>query len=401
MTEANQAISPNSDPSPTEPVAGASSAEAPPTGTAPLPGAEPRRRDGRSGSWMHPWFLVALVALGLAGWQWFETRVRLAGMQEEMNRRLADAEGTIKENRGVSRQAQEEVARLQAKLGGVEARLTEAQGQQAALENLYQELARNRDDWVLAEVEQSISLAAQQLQLSGNLPAAVLALQNAESRLARAERPQWLSLRKIVLRDLERLRAIPAVDVPGMSLRLEHIVVGADTLPLAFEARAREGAKDGGGREPAPRAGDKTDKAGQVPAGDATAGNGGGWSWLAHLGGEIWGELRGLLRIQRTDRPEPALLSPSQAFFLRENLKLRLLNARLALLSRDQWTFRNELGAAQGWIEKYFDGEDRNVQSALATLRQQGSTELVVDLPNLADSLAAVRAIAHPVKERK
>ncbi len=316
----------------------------------------------------NPWAIVALIALSLAAWQWIETRLRLADTQQELARRLAESDTVGKESRVLAKQSQEEVGRLQAKLGALDVKLSEAQGQQSALESLYQELARNRDDWLLADVEQSISLAAQQLQLAGNVQAALLALQAADARLTRAERPQFIALRKSLGRDLDRLKALPYVDLPGMSLRLESVVAAVDTLPLAADERPKA--------EPVKR---KPETASEP------------LNLWQRFGIDLWTEVRGLVRIQRFDRPEPALLAPEQAFFLRENLKLRLLNARLALLSHDQWTFRNELKLAQQWLERYFDPREKAVQAALVALRQLSATEIVVELPNLNETLTALR----------
>lgn len=319
----------------------------------------------------NPWAIVALIGLSLAAWQWIETRLRLADTQQELARRLAESDTIGKESRVLAKQSQEEVSRLQAKLGALDVKLSEAQGQQTALENLYQELARNRDDWLLADVEQSISLAAQQLQLAGNVQAALLALQAADARLTRAERPQFISLRKSLGRDIDRLKALPYVDLPGMSLRLENVVAAVDTLPLAADERPRA--------EPAKRKAAEANASTEPP------------SLWQRFGLDLWAEVRGLVRIQRFDRPEPALLAPEQSFFLRENLKLRLLNARLALLGHDQWTFRNELKLAQQWLERYFDPREKAVQGALVALRQLSATEIVIDLPNLNETLTALR----------
>ena len=318
--------------------------------------------------WRNPWLLLALVALGLSGWQWMETRLRLADTQQEMAKRLADSDGANRETRGVARQAQDQVAALQAKLGALEAKLAESQSQQASLETLYQDLARSRDEWALAEIEQSVTLAAQQLQLAGNVQGAVLALQAADARLAGSSRPQFIGVRKALARDLDRLKSLPQIDLPGMSVRLESVVTAIDTLPLAVDVRPREEAA-----RPAEASGEPTS------------------AWREMLK-DAWREIRGLVRIQRFDRDEPALLAPGQVFFLRENLKLRLLNARLALLSRDQWTFRNELKAAQTLLERHFDAQNKAVQTAVGSLRQLGGAELVIDLPTLNESLSAIRS---------
>ena len=316
----------------------------------------------------NPWAIVALIALALAAWQWMETRLRLAETQQELAKRLAESDSLGKESRVLAKQSQEEVSKLQAKLGAIDAKLAEAQGQQQALENLYQELARNRDDWLLADVEQSMTLAAQQLQLASNVPAALLALQAAENRLSRAERPQFIALRKALSRDLDRLKALPFVDLPGMSLRLENVVSAVDNLTLAADERPKAA----------------TSQSKTVPPTAEV-------SLWQRFGLDLWSEIKGLIRIQRFDRPEPALLAPEQAFFLRENLKLRLLNARLALLAHDQWTFGNELKQAQLWLERYFDPHEKAVQSAQVALRQLAATEIVIDLPNLNESLNALR----------
>lgn len=321
----------------------------------------------KTSAWQNPWLWVAAGALALSGWQWVETRLRLADTQQELAKRLADSDLASKESRLLARQSQDQLMALQAKLGALESKLSDSQSQQASLENLYQDLARNRDEWALAEIEQSVTLAAQQLQLAGNVHGAVLALQAADARLSGSSRPQFIALRKSLGRDLDRLKALPQVDLPGMSLRLEGVIAAIDALPLAIDVRPP--AENRQKAEPAPEA-----------------------SAWQRFSLDIWHELRGLVRIQRFDRDEPVLLAPGQVFFLRENIKLRLLNARLALLSRDQWTFRNELKASQVLMERHFDVRHASVQTALGGLKQLGAAELNIDLPTLNESLSAIRS---------
>lgn len=333
------------------------------------------------GSWFSPWLVVAVLALGLAAWQWMETRVRLAETQQEMAKRLAESDTVAGESRTLARQAQEQLGALQIKLGELEGRLAESKSQQEVLENLYQNLARSSEESALAEIEQSVTLASQQLQLAGNVQGAVLALQAADARLAGSNRPQFINLRKVLARDLDRLRALPQLDLPGMYLRLENVISGIDALPLAVNGRPR----------------DEKPPVAPVDQPPATALSTGYWQMLAS---DFWREVRGLIRIQRFDRDEPALLAPGQGFFLRENLKLRLLNARLALLSRDQWTYRNEIRQAHAWIERYFDSSEKTVQASLHSLKQLSATEISIELPNLNESLSAIKG-ARVEKERR
>jgi len=299
---------------------------------------------------------IAVVALLLAGWQWFESRAR-----------LADVAAVSLEARGAQKEVREQFEALQVRMGALEARLTEFQGQGAALQGLYQEIAHNREDATLLEVEQAITLASQQLQLAGNVPVAVLALQTADLRLARLDPARYLPLRKALAKDLAQLNGLVMVDVPGISLRLEQVLLNADKLPLVADGRPVVKAENA------------------APAAPLT--------WWQRLSGAAGEEFKGLVRIQRFDRSEPVLLAPGQDFFLRENLKLRLLNARLALLSRDSSTFRAELAVAQSWLTRHFDAADKTVQATQASLRQMAGSELNAALPDLGASLSAVRAL--------
>ena len=336
-------------------------ATSPPQNPAPTPLSA--RRPGRLGLSL----AVAVAALVLAGWQWFETRQKLNDLEQEVSRKLGDFDTGNKEERGAQKQTREQLEALQAKLGAFEGRFAEFQAQTEALKALNQDIARGREEATLLEVEQAITLAGQQLQLAGNVPVAVLALQTADSRLARLDRPAHLPLRKALAKDLERLNALPFVDMPGVSLRLEQLIHGIDKLPLTAYGRPVE----------------KSEAQKAVAAAP----------WWQRTGGEVWQELKGLVRIQRFDREDPALLAPGQGYFLRENLKLRLLNARLALFSRDQWTYRNELKVAQEWLGKHFDTNDKAVATEQAMLRQMSATEINVELPNLNDTQAALRSL--------
>ncbi len=313
--------------------------------------------------------VAALVVAGAYGW--YDARSRIGATQEELARRLRDIETDSREAKMLAKQAQETMREAQAKIAVLEGRLAESQNQQLALESLYQELSRNRDEWALAEIEQVLTIAAQQLQLSSNVRAALLALQLAESRLARSDRPQFIPVRKAVARDIERLRTLPWIDIAGVSLRLDGLVAAVDSLPLAFDERAAEAAA----------------RMAKPPARSESRDG-----FLYRFGSEVWDELKSLIRIRSVDAPEPPLLAPSQAYFLRENLKLRLLNARLALAMRDEAGFREDLRVAQNWVNRYFDARPKAAAAFVAQLKQLGTTSFTFELPTLADSLEAVRS---------
>ena len=280
--------------------------------------------------------IAVLLAGGLAALAWYDTRSRIAATQDELARRLRDIESDARDARSIARTAQETVRESQVRLGQLEARIAESQSQQLALEALYQDLSRNRDEWQLAE-----------------------------ARLARADRPQFAPIRRALARDIERLKAAPAVDFPAMAMRMDNLIASIDSLPLAFEERTER----------------------EMPAKAPPPDRG----LLARLGTEIWNEISQLLVVRRIGATEPPLLPPSQAYFVRENLRLRLLNARASLLARDEAGYREDLRAATGWIQRYFDPRSKATADAVAQLKQLSSVSITFEMPSISESLDAVR----------
>jgi len=311
--------------------------------------------------------LIAVVlATGVAGLSWLDARHRIDATQEELARRLREIESDAREARVVSRQAQEALRDSQGRIAQLEARLAESQSQQLALEALYQDLSRNRDEWQLAEIEQVLAIASQQLQLARNVRAALLALQLAEARLSRADRPQFAPIRRALARDIERLKATPAIDFAAVTGRIDNLIGGIDSLPLAFEERTE--------RQPPPK----------EPAGAERG-------FLARLAGEVWNELSQLVVVRKMGAAEPPLLPPSQAYFVRENLRLRLLNARASLLARDEAGYREDLRASLAWVQRYFDGRSKHTADAVAQLKQLSAVSITFEMPTISESLDAVR----------
>jgi uroporphyrin-3 C-methyltransferase len=308
--------------------------------------------------------LLALLAVAIAGWQWIESRRSIGVIEREVARRLSEADVLSRETRLLAAQSREHLSDVSARLGQLEARIVETQNQRLALDSLYRDLSRSRDEWTLAEIEQVLLIANQQLQLAGNVKAALIALETADARLARMDRPQLTALRRVINQDMERLKAVPYVDVVGMAVRLDNVMNQVDTLALAMEQRPAR---------PSPE-----------PESTAT----GFWQ-------QIWREakhdLRDLVRIQNVEKPEVPLLSPDQAFFLRENLKLRLLGARLALLAHDEASFKADSKAASSWLTRYYDGSDKAVAAAQSTLKQLNQTAIGTQLPDISASLDAAR----------
>ena len=339
-----------------------------PENAAPDTPVPPVRKSPAAGAFAHisltqlTFAVIVLIFL----WQWLDGRRAINDMQQQLAGKIAEMDGNNKANQMLLAQNQEQVREVFAKVTTLEARYAEAQNQRAALEALYNDLSVNRDETALAEVEQLLLIAAQQLQLSANVKAALIAMQSADGRLQRMNRPAFSGLRKAIGQDMDKLRALPNVDVTGINMQLNSLMIAVDELPLVYQQRVAEEAV-----------------AQAVPPKDETA-----WQKLLR---EIWQQVKQLVRIENTGKTEIPLLPPDQEFFLRENLKLRLLSARLALLSRDENSYRQELKTAQLWTARYFDGKSNQGARMSAELKKLAASSINVELPDISSSLQAVR----------
>jgi len=306
--------------------------------------------------------LIAALALAAAAWSWSDSRERIRDLKTELGRRLAESGKDVSETRMLARNADDSMRQVSEKVARIESQMVTSQQQQQALETLYKDLAQGRDQWALAEIEQVLLTAAQQLQLAGNVKAAIIALEGADTRLQRLNKPQFTALRRAIATDLATLRAVPSLDEVGASARIEALVAHIADWPLA-SAQASEAA-------PAPRA----QKQG------------------VSLRQEVWAELTRIVQIRRVDRNEAVLLPPDQAYFLRENLRLRLLSARLALLSQDQVAFGTDLRAAADMLTRYFNTRDDGVAAAMKEVTRLSHLQIATKLPGIDASLAALDA---------
>jgi len=355
-------------------------------------GLPPIDRKSKPGNGGQRLLVVAVVVLaGLLGTQWWLSHQELSALRTEVAKRMQSGDAVSNETKIIAKSVQETVTEVQAKVSVLESKQLEAQSQQLALEQLYQDLFKRRDDWALAEIEQVLSTASQQLQLAGNVPGALIALQNADARLARADTPQFVKIRRAIAHDMEKLKALPALDLTGIALRIDSVIGQIDRMPLLADEQPAMQANEPKNRQPVVKKGAAA--ADQLVKDDWTVVWKARWdSWSS----EMWSDIRQLVRIRTVDSDDALLLSPSQAYYARENLKLRLLNARLALLSRNESAFRSDMIAAQDAIARYFDTRAKQTQTAQALLKQVQSSNLAIEMPTLAESLNAVRNFKAP-----
>ena len=199
--------------------------------------------------------------------------------------------------RTAGREAQVKVLQLEARLANRKAA--------ACAGSALPELSRNRDEWQLPRRSSRSSPSRRSSSSSPQRARRAARAATREARLTKADRPQFLPLRRALGRDIESLKALPVLDIAAMSSRIDSLVAGIDSLPLAFDSAAsaqhsKELPRKVSGRAWGPRCGASSS------------------SWCRAPG-----------RLVRA-----AAAAAAAAYFLRENLRLRLLKARLAPRAR-------------------------------------------------------------------
>jgi uroporphyrin-3 C-methyltransferase len=310
---------------------------------------------------------IALLAMVFSGLLW----EKLSRIQGQLARQSADAGQQSLEAKAWAKQAQDSVKDSAARMALVESRLGEAALQRTQLEELIQSLSRSRDENLVLDIESSLRLAQQQAQLTSSLEPLLGVLKTAQQRLQRASNPRLISIQRAIDRDLELVKSAQITDLPGMLLVLDEMVALTDELPLVIELQRPQSPSS------KPLDPQSLQTTSSVP-------------WWKMVFERVMVEARGLLRVSRIDSPEAALLAPEQGFLLRENLKLKLLNARLSLLARQTDAAKADLQAVSVSLKKYFDPNARKTLQALQLLEKAQGLSKGGPIPRLDGSLAAL-----------
>lgn len=376
---------------PSDAGAAAAPAPLPPVAVPPRPGHEPPASPGRGLVWVAGAGLLVICAASLV--LAYQGHQRVQSLSQQLVQRQETSQDQANEARTLAREAQDIARDAGAKVALLDAKLAEVALQRGQLDELMNSLSRSRDENLVVDIDSSLRLAVQQALVTGNAEPLVAALRAADERLQRVNQPRLEGVRRAIARDLERVRSVGMADVSALVIRLDEAARIIDELPLVSSA--------GAGREPVPRA--------VVPAASASAVGGKRpvasapqplvsqppeESWWRHSGRIVWEEMRSLVRVTRIDRPEAMLIAPQETFFLRENLKLRLLNARLALLSRQFETVQSDLQDAQQALDRYFDHGSRRWAHVNELVRQVMSQAHQSSVPRPDESFTALAAAA-------
>ena len=323
-------------------------------------------------------FVAALALIGALVSVW--TVFKLNGIQEILAKQTSDVSTQAVEARVSAKQAEELARDTAARLAVTDAKLSEVALQRAQLEDLMQSLSRSRDENLVVDIESAIRLAQQQSQLTGSVQPLLAALQSSQMRLTKVAQPRLAPLLRAIVRDIEQIKATPVTDTPTLLIKIDELVRAVDNLVL-LNAVGASGVNN---------AAIKT----------ATASETLSWaraismSWWEKMLNDLWRNAQGLVRISRIDRPEASLLAPEQSYFVRENLKLRLLNVRLAVLARHFESAQADMNQVTRDLNKYFDVSSGQGPLTVALARDVLAQSKNTEIPRIDATLAALTTAA-------
>lgn len=311
--------------------------------------------------------VLAALGLGTSGFLFVQGQNVLKNQELAFNQKIDKAALGESENAALLKDNLNRQAAIQSELDRLDGNV-KANGEQILeMQKSYRELTKGRADWLVDETETILNLAAQQLVLTGNIQTAVGVLEHIDSRLSRFNQAELLPIKQAVSSDLAELKNRPYVDISGTALRLDRLETAVSGLPLMLDGVLKPGV--------------------QVKNEAASA------SWWQNVWEKSLGTLKGLVEIRRLENNDAMLISPEQAYFVRENLRLRLLDARTALMQRNSEVYQGDLNNAEAAVRQYFDAKSPATQSWLKELAELKELDVRMTADDgLKASLNAVRA---------
>lgn len=376
-----------------------------------LASAAKARRRPTGPSWMATIAIVLLLLVILLATGAWHLQKRYDNVGREVATQIQLFNNQVSEARAQAKQAITLADAHAVRIAQLESSLRETQNQYSLLEQAWESFNKGMEDSMLAsDLERLLSLASQQLRLSGSVNNAIMALEAALSTLVRADRPKFSAVQRAISTDLDRLRAAPVIDVAAISARLDSLnslITRAPLLVPDLKANSVQDlnavARNATANEQAASSGTQT-----APVIQSAGANDQSLSWWesAWIRSSDWvlqsskklmtslgRELSGVISIQRVNDASALLMSPEQGAQMRANLRSRVLTAQMALLMHQPAIWRSELAAIESSLNTRFDPKAVDTIAALGVVRELAAASVSVAVPDIVDSIAALEAV--------
>ncbi len=341
-------------------------------------------RRSRSGFWFGVIILLIIIGLAAAGFYFF-TQLRdqqqgLGGeVKGQMSKQIADYQSQL-----VAIQSQ--LATLEADAAGKDTHFTKTLADFSQLHNekldstrkelndaiarLQRQLGKTRGDWLIADAEYLLSVANERLHLVGDVNTTREALEAADQRLRESGDAGVFKVREEIAREVSVLKSVIIPDIVGTYASIQTLQDRVDKLalllpytgkPLTASAPVKQSSDDS--------AEDKS------------------------LLDSAMNQLGGIVTIRHTEHEVKAILTPEEAQFIREQLRVKLEMVKIALVQRNEALFQSSLADAKKWTEQNFT-KNEDVNNFIAELERLDNLKIRSQFPEISASLKMLKDIA-------
>ncbi|MEW8626688.1 MAG: uroporphyrinogen-III C-methyltransferase [Candidatus Thiodiazotropha sp.] len=327
--------------------------------------------------------LLAVVVALIFGYRyWVEMKTTLEQLNSDLaaaNQQQSQFAERLKQSRESFDKQQQQIAEQQQALAQQAERVKQAKeaGKKQdtqlyrSLAEIQTKLGGREGQWRVAEAEYLIRVANHRVTLMGDVSTALEALKSADERLSASGDPVWSGVREQLAREITQLKAVPIVDQAGISAELAALADQVARLPLRDEGIAltpNEGPADG----------------------EAMVVDSQGLA-LQKILDDLWQGFKSMMVIRHHDRPVSAMLPPEQRYFLVQNLRLKLENAKAALMGQDSSLYSDSLNGALLWVDDYFLTDDPGVAGFKGQLQALLARNIAPQLPDISASLRVLQ----------
>ncbi len=316
--------------------------------------------------------LAILVALGIGGAGYYFGQQQIAEIQQKLtalenqtganlssnntnnNKRLTQLEQSLKT-------AQENIAQLEQLIVSKTGEITSLQTQMKKVSQLA--IAQQPSDWLFSEADFLLNNALRKLVLDNDVDTAVSLLKLADETLVKVNNSQANEIRSAINQDLKQLLSLSSVDQNAVMQKLSQLANTVDELQ-ALNVNF-----------------DETSKNNDKLSNNIT-------DWQQNIEKSATSFLNHFIRIspkQNSNKKE--LLAPNQDIYLRENIRLRLQLAIMAVPRQQNELYKQSLEAVSSWVRSYFDTNSEVTQNFLKLVDGLSDTSIYVDVPEQLKSL--------------
>lgn len=341
-------------------------------------------KKSRAGLWIGILAIVMVIALAAAGFYFFQQLRATQDTEENQdNLKLIEIDKELNDIQSQISGLQSQVANVNAEMTGKDNHFTQTLADfsnlhqerldstrkelEASIQTLQRQLGKTRGDWMLADAEYLLTVANQRLHLMGDVQTTREALEAADQRLRESGDAAVFKVREQIAKEIALLNGATVPDIVGIYANIQQLQDAVESLAVFL-----------------PHAGKQPEK-NQQPQDLAKEGH--------EILDQVAKKLEGYVVLRHTEQPVNAILSPEEAHFIKQQLKVRLEMIEIALVQQNDTLFASSIADAKQWLLKNF-AENQQTLQFVAELEKLGNLKIRSQYPDVSASLKMLRDVS-------